>query len=49
MKGFLWKTDGKNKGECSVAWKNICLQKDQGGLGLKSLHKYIEALMDYNF
>ena len=28
-----------------MAWKEVCIQKNEGGLGLKSLHIWNEALM----
>ena len=45
LKCFLWKTDGKKSSRYSVAWKEVCMQKKEGGLGLKSLHIWNEALM----
>ncbi|GJT01522.1 putative RNA-directed DNA polymerase [Tanacetum coccineum] len=45
FKEFLWKSDGKRKIRYSVAWKEVCLQKSEGGLGLKSIHVWNEALM----
>ncbi|GJR40406.1 hypothetical protein Tco_1216090 [Tanacetum coccineum] len=32
-------------GITSISWKDICTPKSQGGLGLKPLHKWNEALM----
>ncbi|GJX60248.1 retrovirus-related pol polyprotein from transposon TNT 1-94 [Tanacetum coccineum] len=45
FKEFLWKSNGKRKIRYSVAWKDVCLQKSEGGLGLKSIYVWNEALM----
>nr|GEU96631.1 hypothetical protein [Tanacetum cinerariifolium]GEV08250.1 hypothetical protein [Tanacetum cinerariifolium] len=45
FKEFLWKSNGKRKIRYSVAWKDVCLQKSEGGLGLKSIHVWNEDLM----
>ncbi|XP_071695806.1 uncharacterized protein [Rutidosis leptorrhynchoides] len=40
LKGFLWSQSGSAKGKARVAWKDVCLPKDQGGSGLKIIaHK----------
>lgn len=33
---FIWKGDVSKKGGARVAWSNICLPRDEGGLGLKN-------------
>ncbi|GJZ85803.1 hypothetical protein Tco_0651142, partial [Tanacetum coccineum] len=33
------------KGRANVSWDAICKPKDQGGLGLKDLHKWNETLL----
>ncbi|GKC32155.1 RNA-directed DNA polymerase, eukaryota, reverse transcriptase zinc-binding domain protein [Tanacetum coccineum] len=45
LKNFLWSAKNEYMGRNSVAWKDICLPKSQGGLGLKSLHEWNKALM----
>nr|GEW53420.1 ribonuclease H-like domain, reverse transcriptase, RNA-dependent DNA polymerase [Tanacetum cinerariifolium] len=45
FKDFLWKANGKRKIWYSVAWKEVCMQKSEGGLGLKSIHVWNEALI----
>ncbi|XP_071696405.1 uncharacterized protein [Rutidosis leptorrhynchoides] len=44
-KGFLWCQAESSKGRAKVAWENVCLPKDQGGLGLKPLKDWNEALL----
>ncbi|GKC96770.1 RNA-directed DNA polymerase, eukaryota, reverse transcriptase zinc-binding domain protein [Tanacetum coccineum] len=39
FKNFLWARSDKSMGIASVAWRDICKPKSQGGLGLKSLHE----------
>lgn len=34
LKCFLWKTDGRRSSRYSVAWKEVCMQKRRGVLGL---------------
>ena len=45
LKNFLWSGGGDGRGIASVAWKDICKPKNQGGLGLKPLRLMNEALM----
>ncbi|GKE31847.1 RNA-directed DNA polymerase, eukaryota, reverse transcriptase zinc-binding domain protein [Tanacetum coccineum] len=45
FKEFLWKTDGKRNIRYSVAWKEVCMQKSEGGLGLKSINVWNVVLM----
>ena len=45
LKRFLWKVEGNKNFKYSVAWKDVCMQKKEGGLGLRSLHVWNEALM----
>ena len=45
VKNFLW-TGGNNAiGKVSVNWVDTCKPKDQGGLGLRSLRDWNNALM----
>lgn len=45
LKEFLWNQGNSAKGKCKVAWKFVCSPKDQGGLGLKDLYTWNEALL----
>ncbi|GJR38332.1 hypothetical protein Tco_1214016 [Tanacetum coccineum] len=45
MKSFLWNTNRKKGFKFSVASKEVCKQKNEGGLGLKSLKEWNESLM----
>ncbi|GJX76493.1 RNA-directed DNA polymerase, eukaryota, reverse transcriptase zinc-binding domain protein [Tanacetum coccineum] len=42
---FVWSKNDAAKGIASVAWKEVCRPKDEGGLGLKSLKVINHALM----
>ncbi|GJS56143.1 RNA-directed DNA polymerase, eukaryota, reverse transcriptase zinc-binding domain protein, partial [Tanacetum coccineum] len=44
-KNFVWSKNDAAKGIASVAWKEVCRPKDEGGLGLKSLKVMNHALM----
>ncbi|GKB41569.1 RNA-directed DNA polymerase, eukaryota, reverse transcriptase zinc-binding domain protein [Tanacetum coccineum] len=39
---FLWNLRDFSKGKAKVAWSTVCKPKDQGGLGIKPLHKWNE-------
>ncbi|GKD77238.1 RNA-directed DNA polymerase, eukaryota, reverse transcriptase zinc-binding domain protein [Tanacetum coccineum] len=45
FKKFLWNRGNTSKGMDSVAWKDVCKPKSEGGLGLKSVHLWNKALM----
>nr|GEV06785.1 RNA-directed DNA polymerase, eukaryota, reverse transcriptase zinc-binding domain protein [Tanacetum cinerariifolium] len=45
LKDFLWSFKESRKGFTSVAWKDICVPKSQGGLGLRSMKLMNEGLM----
>nr|GEX89981.1 hypothetical protein [Tanacetum cinerariifolium] len=45
FKNFLWSASNVSLGIASVAWKDIYMPKSQGGLGLKPLHEWNEALL----
>ncbi|KAJ9564713.1 hypothetical protein OSB04_000679 [Centaurea solstitialis] len=45
MKGFLWNNGELMRGKAKVSWKEVCLDKKQGGLGLRSLRDWNHALM----
>nr|GEZ50554.1 hypothetical protein [Tanacetum cinerariifolium] len=39
---FLWNAGDSAKGKAKVTWSSVCKPKDQGGLGIKPLHKWNE-------
>ncbi|GJZ56000.1 RNA-directed DNA polymerase, eukaryota, reverse transcriptase zinc-binding domain protein [Tanacetum coccineum] len=45
IKNLFWTKGGNATGKVSVCWKDVCKPKSQGGLGLKPLHDWNEALM----
>ena len=45
FKGFLWSNGDLHKGKAKVAWKDICQPKQNGGLGLKPLEQWNDALL----
>ncbi|GJV40134.1 RNA-directed DNA polymerase, eukaryota, reverse transcriptase zinc-binding domain protein [Tanacetum coccineum] len=45
LKRFLWARGDAVNGMVSVAWKDVCKPKSQGGLGLKSIQCWNKALM----
>ncbi|XP_071714971.1 uncharacterized protein [Rutidosis leptorrhynchoides] len=45
LKGFLWSQSEQSKGKAKVAWKYVCVPKDQGDLGLKPLKEWNEVLI----
>ncbi|GJV71895.1 RNA-directed DNA polymerase, eukaryota, reverse transcriptase zinc-binding domain protein [Tanacetum coccineum] len=45
LKNFIWSKSDSSKGIASMAWKDVCRPKEQGGLGLKSLSVMNHALM----
>ncbi|GKD52859.1 metallophosphoesterase 1-like protein isoform X1, partial [Tanacetum coccineum] len=45
LKGFLWSQGELKKGAAKIAWKIVCTPKNKGGLGIKSLGPWNEALL----
>ncbi|GJY46689.1 RNA-directed DNA polymerase, eukaryota, reverse transcriptase zinc-binding domain protein [Tanacetum coccineum] len=45
LKGFLWCQGDMKRGAAKVAWKVICAPKSQGGMGIKRLGPWNEALL----
>ncbi|GJZ81199.1 RNA-directed DNA polymerase, eukaryota, reverse transcriptase zinc-binding domain protein [Tanacetum coccineum] len=45
FKGFLWCNGDLTRGKASVAWKDVCKPKYQGGLGLKPLNLWNKTLL----
>lgn len=44
-RGFLWKgQEDVSGGHCLVAWKNVCMPVQNGGLGIKNLDYFGQAL-----
>ncbi|KAK6793505.1 hypothetical protein RDI58_006958 [Solanum bulbocastanum] len=41
---FVWGHIRGVKGKHWVAWDSLCLPKDEGGLGFRSLHDVLDAL-----
>ncbi|XP_071687680.1 uncharacterized protein [Rutidosis leptorrhynchoides] len=48
MRGFLWCQGEMKKGKSKVKWSGVCLPKEEGGLGIKSLKTWNIALMAYH-
>ncbi|GKB87566.1 hypothetical protein Tco_0959838 [Tanacetum coccineum] len=44
LKGFLWNHSYGSKGRANVAWKNVCKDKQKGGLRLKDLCVWNKAM-----
>lgn len=44
-RGFLWCQGEMKKGKSRVAWDDVCLPKESGGLGLRRLNPWNRALM----
>ncbi|GKC56323.1 RNA-directed DNA polymerase, eukaryota, reverse transcriptase zinc-binding domain protein [Tanacetum coccineum] len=42
---FLWSNGDSAKGKAKVEWKHICQPKDHGGLGIKNIEIWNEALL----
>ncbi|GKD55523.1 hypothetical protein Tco_1288910, partial [Tanacetum coccineum] len=45
MRGFLWCQSEMHKGRAKVAWEDVCLPKDEGGLGIRRLETFNKALI----
>ncbi|GKB90550.1 reverse transcriptase zinc-binding domain-containing protein [Tanacetum coccineum] len=45
IRGFLWCNGELKRGRAKVAWDDICLPKQEGGLGLRRLDVFNMALM----
>nr|GEU61658.1 hypothetical protein [Tanacetum cinerariifolium] len=46
MRGFLWCHGNIRRGMAKVAWEDVYLPKDEGGLGIRRLVSFNQALMD---
>nr|GEV25545.1 hypothetical protein [Tanacetum cinerariifolium] len=45
FKRFLWNSSESVRGKAKVAWKTVCMPKEQGGLGIKPLKRWNEVLL----
>ena len=45
MRQFLWGKIGKNRYLSMIAWKKVCAPLDEGGLGLRELQDFNQALI----
>ncbi|GJR94835.1 hypothetical protein Tco_0267009 [Tanacetum coccineum] len=45
FKGFLWNNEDLQRRKAKVAWKEVCQPKQNGGLGLKPLESWNNALL----
>lgn len=45
FKGFLWNERDLQKGKSKESWKDVCQSKYNGGLGLKPLEQWNNALL----
>ncbi|XP_071695601.1 uncharacterized protein [Rutidosis leptorrhynchoides] len=45
LRGFLWCQGPMKRGKAKVKWDDVCLPKDEGGLGIKRLKNWNVALM----
>ncbi|XP_021994968.1 uncharacterized protein LOC110891572 [Helianthus annuus] len=48
MKWFLWGYGTAAKGRAKVAWKEVCLPKSEGGLGIRRILDVNRSLMTYH-
>jgi hypothetical protein len=45
MRNFIWGSAEENQSWHSVSWDNICKPKNQGGLGIRRIKHYNQALL----
>ncbi|GJZ40961.1 putative reverse transcriptase domain, reverse transcriptase zinc-binding domain protein [Tanacetum coccineum] len=45
MSGFLWCQGDMKRGKAKVSWEDVCLPKQEGGLGIRRLENFNVALM----
>lgn len=45
LRGFLWCNGEMKKGKAKVAWDKLCVPKEEGGLGIKSLSTWNVVVM----
>nr|XP_043629984.1 uncharacterized protein LOC122601285 [Erigeron canadensis] len=45
LRNFLWSQGSLQKGKSKVAWDVVCFPKNEGGLGIRSLHDFNIALL----
>ncbi|GKE42877.1 RNA-directed DNA polymerase, eukaryota, reverse transcriptase zinc-binding domain protein, partial [Tanacetum coccineum] len=44
-RGFLWCNGELTRGKAKVTWKDVCMPKEQGGLGIKPLEMWNKTLL----
>ncbi|GJX81111.1 hypothetical protein Tco_0329260 [Tanacetum coccineum] len=44
MRGFLWCHGSMRRGMAKVAWEDVCLPKEEGGIGIRRLGTFNQAL-----
>ncbi|GKD81961.1 hypothetical protein Tco_1348800, partial [Tanacetum coccineum] len=49
FKRFLWNPGESARGKARIAWKMVCMPKEQGGLGIKPLKRWNEVLLIRQF
>ena len=45
MRNFLWNADDHSRGKSKVAWEEVCLPKEEGGLGVRRIEPFNAALI----
>nr|GEU82836.1 hypothetical protein [Tanacetum cinerariifolium] len=45
MRGFLWCQGSMQRGMAKFSWEDVCLHKDEGGLGIRRSGSFNQALM----
>ncbi|KAK1421733.1 hypothetical protein QVD17_24306 [Tagetes erecta] len=48
MRDFLWARGPLKKGRARVAWKDVCMPKNEGGLGIKRVRDMNKAMMSFH-
>ncbi|XP_039169563.1 uncharacterized protein LOC120293857 [Eucalyptus grandis] len=43
LRQFLWKGPGLGRGGAKVSWDDVCLPKEEGGLGIRNLRDWLET------
>ncbi|KAK1406259.1 hypothetical protein QVD17_41550 [Tagetes erecta] len=48
MRDFLWARGPLKKGRARVAWKDVCMPKNEGGLGINRVRDMNKAMMSFH-
>ena len=48
IRNFIWSGADLAQGKAKVAWKDVCMTKEEGGLGIKPLFIWNKALMAFH-